>query len=106
MPLSSSNSESPWFFRNWTSLLSRGGPNPGQDGGLWRMPHRSVPAAPSGALELRPSTDYIKRSAFRGGEPAMARKPAKRTPERPRKEDGSGDPPLTDREKIVAAFLA
>jgi AcrR family transcriptional regulator len=36
----------------------------------------------------------------------MARKPAKRTPERPRKEDGSGDPPLTDREKIVAAFLA
>ena len=36
----------------------------------------------------------------------MARKPAKATPERPRRSNGTSDPPRTDREKIVAAFLA
>jgi AcrR family transcriptional regulator len=39
-------------------------------------------------------------------EPAMARKPARRSPERPRKENGADNPALTDREKIIAAFLA
>jgi AcrR family transcriptional regulator len=36
----------------------------------------------------------------------MARKPAKATPERPRRSNATSDPPRTDREKIVAAFLA
>src|SRR5258708_7636697 len=36
----------------------------------------------------------------------MARKPARRTPERPRKENGPHDPPLTDRDRIIEAFLA
>jgi len=36
----------------------------------------------------------------------MARKPAKATPPHPRNETGTDDPPGTDREKIVAAFLA
>jgi AcrR family transcriptional regulator len=36
----------------------------------------------------------------------MARKPAKRTQERPRKENGSPNPPLTDRGKIIEAFIA
>jgi AcrR family transcriptional regulator len=37
----------------------------------------------------------------------MARRPAKRTPERPRRENGSHNPPpLTDRDKIIAAFVA
>jgi AcrR family transcriptional regulator len=36
----------------------------------------------------------------------MARKPARRTPERPRTENSSHNPPLTDRDKIIAAFLA
>jgi len=35
----------------------------------------------------------------------MARRPAKRTPERPRKENGSHAPPLSDRDKIIAAFI-
>jgi AcrR family transcriptional regulator len=40
----------------------------------------------------------------------MARKPAKRTPERPRAENGtqsgSHNPPLSDRQKIIEAFIA
>ncbi len=36
----------------------------------------------------------------------MARRPAKRTPERPRRENGSDNPPpLSDRDKIIAAFI-
>ena len=66
----------------------------------------SVPAA-SGALEPPPSRDYIETTALLGEDPAMARRPAKRTPERPRRENGSHDPPpLTDRDKIIAAFVA
>jgi AcrR family transcriptional regulator len=66
----------------------------------------SVPAA-SGALEPPPSRDYIETTALLGEDPAMARRPAKRTPERPRRENGSHNPPpLTDRDKIIAAFVA
>jgi AcrR family transcriptional regulator len=36
----------------------------------------------------------------------MTRKPARRPPERPRKEGGSHDPPLADRDRIIEAFLA
>ena len=35
----------------------------------------------------------------------MARRPARRTPERPRTENGSHNPPLTDRDKIIEAFF-
>ena len=36
----------------------------------------------------------------------MARKSARRPPERPRNENGSHNPPLTDRDRIIEAFLA
>jgi len=36
----------------------------------------------------------------------MARKPAKATRQRPRRNNGASEPPRTDREKIIAAFLA
>jgi AcrR family transcriptional regulator len=36
----------------------------------------------------------------------MARKPSRRAPERPRTENGSHNPPLTDRDKIIEAFFA
>jgi AcrR family transcriptional regulator len=36
----------------------------------------------------------------------MARRPARRNPERPREENGSHGPPPTDRDKIIEAFFA
>ncbi|HMA72294.1 MAG TPA: TetR/AcrR family transcriptional regulator [Xanthobacteraceae bacterium] len=36
----------------------------------------------------------------------MARNPARRSPQRPRTENGSPNPPLSDRDKIIAAFFA
>lgn len=36
----------------------------------------------------------------------MARRPARHSPERPRQENGAQDPPVSDRHKIIEAFLA
>src|SRR5712671_3508321 len=36
----------------------------------------------------------------------MARRPARRPPQRPRRDDGAHTPPLSDRDKIIEAFFA
>src|SRR5262249_31420577 len=39
-------------------------------------------------------------------EQAMARRPARRPPQRPRSDEGAAHPPLSDRDKIIEAFFA
>ena len=36
----------------------------------------------------------------------MARRPARRPPQRPRPDDGAPHPPISDRDKIIEAFFA
>src|SRR6266566_1021488 len=84
----------------------------------WSTPSRRPPGAAASLRADPPATPgfcndwnghrartILRRQRLLGEEQAMARRPARRPPQRPRPDNGAPHPPLSDRDKIIEAFF-